>query len=310
MATVAVAGVVNVRLAHAVDAFPVPWISGQRRPGGLSVRPSGSGWTVATTLQALGTAVYLATYVGSDPLGLVAAQGLRARGWSGPGVLSCESQPRALVLYDQNGRRSGTTDLRSTPQLRYPAERFAALLDSQHCELAVLTNIGFTLPLIAVAAQRGLAIATDLHQIEDIEHRHNQPWMRAAHVLACSHERLPHGPRDWVEAMWRRYGTPMVLVGCGRAGAVIGIRACRGIWRVASSTPRGVRYTGGAGDTLLGAFVHHLLACGDPVVAARYAVLAAGWKVGGHPDEEFDLSHIQVAELAAVHGLPTLTRLR
>jgi acarbose 7IV-phosphotransferase len=310
MARVAVAGVVNVRLAHAVEAFPVPWISGQRRPGGLSVRPSGSGWTVATTLQALGTAVVLATYVGSDPLGLVASHGLRARGWYGPGVLCCDSQPRALVLYDQAGRRSGTTDLRSTPRLRYPAERFGAILDGQPCELVVLGNIGFTLSLIEVAAERRIPIATDLHQVEDVEHRHSQPWMHAAHVLACSHERLPNGPRQWIEAVWRRHATPIVLVGCGDDGAVIGIRARRRIWHVAPATPRGVRYTSGAGDTLLASFVHYLVALGDPVPAARHAVLAAGWKVGGNPDEEFGLSGNRLTELAAVHGLPEVTRLR
>ena len=46
--------------------------------------------------------------------------------------------------------------------------RFAALLDSQQCELAVLGNIGFTRSLIEVAVDRSIPIATDLHQIDEI----------------------------------------------------------------------------------------------------------------------------------------------
>jgi sugar/nucleoside kinase (ribokinase family) len=66
-----------------------------------------------------------------------------------------------------------------------------------------------------------------------------------------------------------------------------------------------VRYLSGAGDTLLAGFVHHYVRS-DPVTAARSAVLAAGWKVGGHPDEEFALT---AAELAGL-GLPKVARLR
>jgi acarbose 7IV-phosphotransferase len=310
MTRIALAGVVNVRLAHAVESFPVPFVSSQHRRGGLSVRLSGTGWTGSTTLRALGSEVTFATYVGADELGTLAVQGLRSRGWYGPWTLVCSEQPRSLVLYDRAGTRSGTTDLRSVAALRYPPELFDSLLDRVRPEIAMLNSTEFTRALVEVAVDRRVPIATDLHRIRDIGFPPKQDWMRAAAIIACSHENLPNGPRAWIESLWRRFATPVALVGCGPGGAVIGVREDRTIWHVPAATPRGVRYTSGAGDTLLAAFVHHHQVLGDPVRAARYAVLAAGWKVGGTPDEEFGLSDAELAALAGVHGLPPARGLR
>jgi acarbose 7IV-phosphotransferase len=284
---VVVAGVVNVRVARRFESFPVPFTPSAFDPGGISIRLSGTGWTVARTLQALGSTVLFATYVGADDLGQFAVQGLQRRGLYGPTTLVCDAQPRAMVLYDAGGRRANATDLRATPDLRYPVGSFTAALDTgAPVDTAVLTNIGFTRPLIPVALDRGIPIATDLHQVDTVDNHYNQDWLRASQILACSHEQLRSTPEAWVEAVWRRFGTELVLVGCGPAGAVLGIRADRRIWRVPACTPRGLRYTSGAGDTLLASFVHHRLATGDPVQAVRRAVLTAGWKVGGGPDDE------------------------
>lgn len=310
MTAVTVAGVVNVRLAHAVDSFPVPLVSGQHRTNGLSVRLSGTGWTGATTLRALGAAVTFATYVGSDPLGTLATEGLRRRGWYGPATQVCAEQPRALVLYDRDGTRSNTTDLRSLPTLRYPPELFGRLLDETGCEVAMVNSTAFTRSLVEVAAGRGVPIATDLHRSTDLDNPHKQDWIRAATILACSHEGLAGDPAAWITGLWRRFATPVALVGCAGDGAVVGVYRDRSIWHVGPATPRGLRYTSGAGDTLLAVFTHRHHALGDPVLAARQAVLGTGWKVGGEPDEEFELSVAGLTALEAAHGLPAVRRLR
>ncbi|HEV7652397.1 MAG TPA: hypothetical protein VGP26_29940 [Actinophytocola sp.] len=222
----------------------------------------------------------------------------------------CDEQPRSLVLYDRDGSRAGNTDLRSLHGLRYPPEWFGSLLDDERCDIALLNSTAFTRSLIDVVVRRGVPIATDLHRIADVCYPPKQDWMRAATVLSCSHESLPHGPRAWIEAVWRRFATPITLVGCGPDGALVGMRDGRAIWHIAASTPRGVRYTSGAGDTLLAAFVHHYQALGDPVLAAQYAVLAAGWNVGGGPEEEFRLSAADVAALGEEYGKPVVRRLR
>ncbi|SDC91485.1 carbohydrate kinase family protein [Actinokineospora iranica] len=309
MPVIAVAGVVNIRMSCAVEEFPVPLISSRRLPNGLDMRLSGTGMIVARTAAALGSQVALATYVGADPLGLAAAQCLREEGFYGPGVQVCATQPRAMVLYDKAGTRSGTSDLRDTPALRYPAEVFAALV-GDGCDLAVLTNIGFTRPLIRVAAERGIPFVTDLHVVDAEDSAHNREWMAAAHVLVCSHEALPHGPVAWIEAMWSRYGADLVVVGRGADGALLGVRTGSQVWHVAAGTPRGVRYVSGAGDTLVGSLAHHYAESGDPVSALRHAVLTAGWAIGGGPDQPRQPSAAGLAEVRAAHGLPLVRRVR
>ncbi|WP_157440379.1 carbohydrate kinase family protein [Actinokineospora inagensis] len=306
---VAVAGVVNVGVSCLVPEFPVPLISSRRLPGGLHFRIAGSGHTVARVAARLGADVAFATYVGADVLGSVAVQCLREQGLYGPGAQVCAEQPRAVVLFDAAGTRSGTSDLRDTPRLSYPADVFGSLLGDD-CDIAVLSNIGFTRSLIPVTADRGVPIITDAHIVDSVDSPHNRDWMAAAHVVACSHEGLPLGPVNWVEDMWRVHRTPVVVVGCGADGAVIGVRDRRRIWQVPATTPRGVRYQSGAGDTLVGSFAYHYATSGDAVTALRNAVLSAGWAVGGAPEVDRAPSALVQEELVTSFGLPAARRLR
>lgn len=285
MSRVVVAGVVTVRASRCVGAFPLLPAHGFDE-NGISIRLSGTGWTVARTLQQSGSDVLFATYVGADELGQLAVNGLRRDGLLGPTTLLCESQPRSIVLHDRDGAKVSTTDLRATPHLSYPPDVFASAVDAKECDMAVLTNIAFTRPLIPLALDRNIPIATDLHLVDDLDSQYNRSWMAAAHVVACSHEALPMTPEEWCRAMWSRYGTEIVVVGCGAGGATLGVRSLGRVWQVPAVLPRGLTYTSGAGDTLLASFVHHYLATEDPLLALRNGVLTAGWKVGGRPEEE------------------------
>ncbi|HEX4220972.1 MAG TPA: carbohydrate kinase family protein [Pseudonocardiaceae bacterium] len=306
MTRIAVAGAMTICVSRPVEGFPVPLATGKVDNGGITVAPASTGWLVARTLQELGDEVVFATYVGRDPLGALAIGALRGKGLHGPTTLRCATQPRAVVLYDPDGNRAGVSDLRSTPRLRYPADRFGAA--TADADFAVLTNIEFTRSLIPLAVERGLPFATDLHVVSSIDSDHNRPWMADAHVLVCSHEGLPGSAADWVKQVWHRFGTPVVLVGCGADGALVGVREGHAIWQVRPSTPRGVRYQNGAGDTLLGSFVHHYVASGDAVSAARHAVLTAGWYIGAAPQRSRSVSAARLARLRATHGLPGVVR--
>ena len=307
MSRVVVAGVISVCTALSVDSFPVRYEPNARRPGGIEMRLASVGWTITRTLQSLGGDVTFATYVGSDSLGQLAMHELRAYGLYGPATQVCASQPRTVVLYDGTGLRAGIRDLRLDPELAYPRDVFAATLAG--CDLAVLTNTRFTRDLIPVTAEHGVPIATDVHLVSDIDTGPHRDWLWAANILACSHERLPMAPEAWIRELWRRVGTDVVLVGCGWGGAVLGVRASRQIWHAVQATPRGVRYTSGAGDTLLAAFVADYVRRGDPLAALRQAVLVAGWKVGGGPDEGPGIGSTSIAELGAAYGLPEVRRL-
>ena len=309
MTRVVVAGVVSLRVARSVPSFPVPFVTSQRQPDGIHIRLASQGWTMVRVLQCLGTDVGFATYVGADLVGQTVTDGLRRCGLYGPATLVCAEQPRTMVLSDGSGRRASARDLRGVQDLRYPADVFASILNAKPTSAAILTNVDFVRPLIPVALEQRVPIVTDLQLVDDVDHSRSQDWLRAASIVSCSHENLPISPEAWVRSLWRRYGTDVVLVGCGPSGAVVGVRELGRVWRVDAITPRGVRYTSGAGDTLLATFLHHYLAQRDPVAALRWAVLAAGWKIGGGASEEPGLSAAFLAEIRAHHGLPEVRQL-
>ncbi|WP_229694161.1 carbohydrate kinase family protein [Lentzea pudingi] len=309
MPRIAVAGIVNVRLAVPVDVFPIPLTSSRRLPGQIALRLSGVGWTIANTLQALGSDVLFATYIGRDPAGQLAEAGLRSAGLLGPATQVCDAQPRAVVHYDRAGTRSGATDLRDAVNRRYPTEVFTHALDAAGgADFAMLSNINFTRSLISAAADRAIPIITDLHVIDTVQSRHNEEWMRVAHVLSCSHEKMPCPPGDWIRRLWSRYRTPVVIVGMGAAGALIGLHHHRAVWHVPAAASRLVRYTSGAGDTLLATFAHHYALTGDPIDALPHGCLAAGWKVGAGPDDDVRDAGTMLPHLVHSQGLPAVHR--
>jgi sugar/nucleoside kinase (ribokinase family) len=301
MIKVVVAGIVSVRIALPVPTFPVPFVASNTRTGAINVRLSGTGWTVARTLQQLGTAVSLATYVGADALGRLADHGLRGCELYGPATQVCDAHPRSVELYDGDGHKASTRDPRSATDLPYPEAVFASVLDARPpCDFAVLTHAAFTRRLIPTVVARGVPFATDL-RLDDPQHR---DWLSAAQMVACSQDQLTEQPESWIRQVWQRFGTEIALVGCGTGGAVLGLRASRRIWRVDASTPRRARYCSRAGGTLLASFVHHYLTLCDPVAAARHAVLTAGWKFGATPAEPSGVAADILASIKAEHGLP------
>jgi acarbose 7IV-phosphotransferase len=293
---IAVAGVTNVQFSVPVEGFPLAYEAVCYPQGKTQVSVSGVGYSVAAGLAALGTPVRLATFVGGDVLGGAVEAELRARGLHGPWTADGHETPRAVVLVEPGGERMVHTDLRGLPAAQYPAGLFAAALDG--ATWAVVTNIGFARPLLAVAADAGVPVAADVQAVSDPDDEYNQDWMAAAQVLFCSHERLTDGPDKWVRTIWDRYATGIVVVGCGAAGAVLGVRDSGQIRHVPAVAPRGVTSTVGAGDALAAAFMHAYAATGDPHAAIEQAVVFAGYAVGARPGDKAYLTGAELTVMA------------
>jgi acarbose 7IV-phosphotransferase len=294
---IVVAGVTNLQFSVPVDGFPVAYAPVRYPQGQTGVRVGGVGYNVAAALAALGSEVRLATFAGGDLLGGAVDGELRARGLHGPWVLAGPETPRSVILHEPGGERMICTDLRGLPQAVYPPAVFAEAL--RGAAYAVISNIGFARPLLAVARAAGVPVAADVQAIDDLDDDYNRDWMAAAQVLFCSHERLPVPPEVWVRMVRERYRTPVVVVGCGAGGALLGVRGTGEIRRVPAVAPRGVTSTAGAGDALAAAFMHVYLATGgDPDAAIMAAVLFAGYAVGAEPGGSDFLTGPELAALA------------
>lgn len=274
---IVVVGVTSLYMSVPVDEFPIRY-QPTRSPDWLRAGTAGAGCHIAKVMRALGNEVSLCTVIGRDLPGTLIRAELAAEGLLGPGAVEVHASSLGVVLVAPDGRRMGQPYLTMVNSAEYPVDVFRQIL--QGADIAILTNSRFARPLLPYARQQGVPIAVDVHLIADIDDNYNHPWLEAADVIFCSHERLPCSPTEWVRKIFERYpGCAIAGIGCADAGCVLGLRDGR-LVRVPAAAPRGVVSTAGAGDTLFASFLHGWLATGNPIRAVERAVLHAGWVIG------------------------------
>jgi sugar/nucleoside kinase (ribokinase family) len=298
MPRVVVVGVASLYVAAGVGEFPLEYAPGAV-PDWMRVGSTGTAAHVAKVLKALGDEVRLCTLAGTDPAGLAVRADLHASGLSGEGVVDAGATSLGVVLVAPDGSRMGFPYTAVVNAVGYPVETFRRL--AAGADLAVLTAARFTRPLIQYAERLPVRIAVDVHLISDIDDSHSRPWLEAADIVFCSHERLPCEPQEWVARVFARYpGCEVAGVGQGADGAIVGLRDGT-LVRAEAVAPRGVVNTSGAGDALFASFLHGWLATGNPVDALKAAVLHAGWKVGDPLPGVASLTEAELAALSQAH---------
>jgi sugar/nucleoside kinase (ribokinase family) len=292
--TVVVVGVASLYMSVGVPGFPVEHVP-SAAPAWLRSGVTGSAAHIAKVLNGLGDEVRLCTLAGSDPAGLAIRADLQAVGLSGDGVVDVGVTSLGVVLVSPDGARLGYPYLAAVNAVGYPAGIFRHLAGG--ASLAVLTNTRFATPLIRDARELSLPIAVDVHLIADVEDSYNRPWLEAADIVFCSHERLPCPPEEWVARVFTCYpGCEVVGIGRGPDGAMLGLRDGT-LVQAAAVASRGVVSTAGAGDALFASFLHGWLASGNPVGALSTAVLHAGWKIGDPLPGESSLTTRELQQL-------------
>ena len=279
MSKILVSGLINLETTLRVDAFPVIYEPVRYPFFGVQSSASGVGYNVASALTTLGHEVRFLSLIGRDPAGQMARAELAAAGISDADVLGQLAQTaQSVILYDPTGRRQIHVDLKDVQEQSYPPERFTAALAG--CELAALGNVNFSRPFLAGARAAGVPIATDVHTIADPEDGYNRDFMAAASILFMSDEKLPCPPEEWARRLQNRYGTPLVVIGLGSAGALLALKEEGVMERITAVATRPVVNTIGAGDALFSAFLHGYSQTGDPYAALQQAVVFASYKIG------------------------------
>jgi ribokinase len=273
-----ISGLINIETTVRVDGFPIPYFPVRYPFFGVRSTVSGVGVNVSTALTTLGASVRLLSLLGDDASGRLAREALRSRGVDDRYVLAQAAETaQSAILYDGDGRRQIHVDLKDVQEQVYPSALFDQAAEG--CRLAVLCNVNFSRPLLALARQRGMVIATDVHAIADLDDPYNADFMRAADILFMSHERLPVSPEEWAAAVQARYGAPIVVIGLGYEGALLAVRG-EAPRRMPAVFTRPVVNTIGAGDALFSSFLHVTMQTDDPYLAIRQAVVFASYKIG------------------------------
>jgi acarbose 7IV-phosphotransferase len=274
-----VAGLVNVETTVAIDGFPLDYFPVRYPFYGLHTAVSGVGWNIARALTALGDSVDFAALIGGDANSQLARQELARSGIHDGLVLEAlEATAQSVILYDPDGRRQIHVDLKDIQSQAYPTHLAEGAI--RHCDLAVICNINFARPLLAVAKKAGKPIATDVHALSDLEDTYNGEFMGAATILFLSDDSLPDEPEVVIKHLLGRFKAAIIVIGLGAKGALLAVRADDFIGRFPAVRTRPVVNTIGAGDALFSAFLDRYMRTGDPYAGLRAAQVFASYKVG------------------------------
>lgn len=155
MSRMAVCGLINVETTLRVEGFPLDYSPVRYPFFGIDSSVSGVGYNLALALTTLGDEVRLFSLIGADQAGFLVRRVLQQQEIADANVLDRDTPTaQSVVLYDANGRRMIFTDLKAMQEQVYPTAPFIASLPG--CELAVLCNINFARPLLALARAAGV----------------------------------------------------------------------------------------------------------------------------------------------------------
>ena len=218
-----VCGTLNLETTFPITGFPLDYEPVSYRPFALRSQPSGVGFNIAWALRTLGNRVRLVSMVGSDFLGNALRQSMAKFGVSDEFILPILDQtPQSIVIFDGAGRRMVNTDLKEVGERVYSAQLFTRAI--QGCRAAVMTNVGFSRPLLPLAKAASGTVATDLQTASEGSKEYDADFLSAADVVFVSHEKLPVAPKDFVSSIWERSVARIAVVGMGAAGALLGVR--------------------------------------------------------------------------------------
>jgi len=297
MNNILVSGLINLETTLRVDAFPIEYSPVCYPFFGVKSTISGVGFNVAKALSTLGDSVRLLSLVGNDPAGRLAFQEMETLKISATYVDSqLDQTPQSVILFDSEGNRQINVDLKNIQDQKYPPELFNKALED--CDMAVLCNINFSRPFLAMAHARNIPVATDVHAISNLDDRYNQDFMANADILFMSHENLPDEPEVWARQVLNRFRAEILVIGMGAAGALLAVKQDRSLDHIPPVKVRPVINTVGAGDALFSCFVHDYLQTRDPHEAIRKAILFASYKIGVNGAADGFLNSFQLDQLA------------
>jgi len=279
MSGILISGLINLETTLQIEEFPVPYFPVRFPFNGIHSTVSGVGYNLAKALTKLGHNSRLLSMIGHDAAARLVEQALEQDRITPEYVLSSLDQtPQSVILYDRAGRRQINVDLKDIQEQIYPEEQFYSAMTD--CQMALLCNVNFSRPMLALAHRAGLLVATDVHAVSDLDDEYNRDFMAAADILFMSDDQLTQDPEAWARQIFQRFPAEIVVIGLGAQGVLLGVRSDHFMERIPAVFTRPVVNTIGAGDALFSAFIHAFTNSRDPYHAIQQAIVFASYKIG------------------------------
>ncbi len=289
---VAVLGDLNLDTTVQIAAFPVDVGDTMFAADGVVDLVGGAAANVACGLRALGDQVTFASVIGTDRIGDLVLERLGQLGVEVRHVRrDWPITSRTVVLVDGEGRRRCINDPKQVHDYRFPDE---GLLGTLGCaRWVVLSTQAWCRPVARFAREYGCRVVVDLQAITGDDEYHRE-FLRHAHVVVFSTERLGMHSHDFFRKLWREYPVEVAVATHGSGGATLGLRAGAEIEFEPAFDVRAVVDRTGAGDAFTAGFVDAMVRGRSPREALTRGQLAAAHKIG---------------ERGSSRGFPTAARL-
>ena len=275
------AGLVNTETTVQVQSFPLEYSPVHYPFFGIQSAASGVGLNLAVALSTLGASVSLCAFIGQDSAGGVVRTQLEMLGLELQ-LEAISEHPQSVALIDNAGQRSIYTDLKDVQDRPFSPRSLEVAL--RGADAALIGNLNFARPALALARMAGIPIYTDLHAIRSLDNPYDTDFLEMADVLCFSGEHLPAEPVDLaLEAFHRHAQLQTIVVGAGARGAWLFERGVGAHLEPGIPNPA-MRSTIGAGDALCSSFAYFHRQSGNARFAIAKAVRFASHKlsaVGG-----------------------------
>lgn len=291
MSKIIVAGLINIETTLKVKGFPIEYFPIDYPFYGIGSGVAGVAINISKALNTLGEEVRIVSLIGQDEEAERVDKVFDKAGWS-KNYLKHElsDTPQSIILYDQTGKREIYCDLKDIQEKTYSKDLLEDALND--CQVAIICNINFTRPLLHMAKDRNIMIASDVHVLSDIHDSYNKEFMEHADILFLSDEKLPCAPERFIHDLKDTYPCKIIVIGQGDKGVMLYVRKEEALYHIDAVNTCKVVNTVGAGDALFSSFVHYYMKGESPVEALKRAEIFASYKIGtdgaakGFIDEE------------------------
>lgn len=297
VARILVSGLVNVETTVRVRQFPIEYYPIDYPFFGVDTNVSGVAYNIAKAAGTLGDEVRLLSMVGSDFQAEYIHRELSRLGLPTDGLcLALRQTPSSVILYEESGRRQVYCDLKDIQETAYPFTE--DVLDG--VELAVCCNINFNRPLLRLAKEKGIKIATDVHVLRNPRDEYNRDFMEYADVLFLSDEAVGEDYVSFLRELHSIYKNEIIVLGRGGKGVALCFNGQ--ILELPAVQTGPIVNTVGAGDALFTAFIHFYAKGMKPADALVRAQLFASKKICVSGGAQGFVNEAEVEELCRLFG--------
>lgn len=298
---VMVSGLINMEASCPVKQFPIEYFPIDYPFSKIALGISGVGYNLIRNFMKLGDDVTFVSMVGSDLWGDVIREQLEKEGFCADYVYPIlSSTPQSIILYDNTGKREIYCDLKDYQEIAIDISGLEQQIEE--ADFIIACNSNFNRPICEMAKRKGKRIATDVHVFSKPEDDYNRDFLKAADVVFLSDEGVQTSPEELIKEINQLYHNKIIVMGCGKKGALLFEAATEKFTMIPAVTTRPVVSTSGAGDALFSTFLHFYGQGNSPVESLRKATYVASYKIGERISSEGFLTESELEKMMQKAG--------